>query len=339
MMSAPETDTDPMPIRALLRRLANVNVPRGDGLTFVMFAAVAAFLLVTEAITGVLLALYYRPTAADANDSVRFVVTEVEFGAIVRSLHYWGAQALIVVLGATVAWAALRRSYRSPHALGWISGVALTVIAVGEAFTGSLLPWSQRSAVDAQLSSALAGQVPLVGGLLRGLMLGGAAPSDLSLVRILGLHAGVLPMLACGCVMVLTLHAAACAPRRTTDSTLPLLPDAALRGVVAATVAAMALLALSSLLPPLLGASAGGTSAAAPRPSWYLAFFDQMLRSAPPKMIGVPGARVLATATMLGLAALALFPLLDRRASRAGQVAALVVLAAILGGTIRALLH
>ena len=340
-MEPPDEAADPTPIRALLRRLAGVHVSRGDGLTFVLLAAVAMLLMAVEALTGVLLALYYRPTTADANDSVRFVVTEVEYGGLVRSLHYWGAQSLIVVLGATVAWAALRRAYRAPHALAWISGVALAVLAVAEAFTGSLLPWSHRSVVDAQLSSSLAAQLPLVGPLLRGLMLGGSQPNDLSLVRILGLHAGVLPMLASICIGALALHAAGCAPRHPSAASLSLSPHAALRAAALAAVVAIALLALSSLLPPHLGASAevARASAAGLRPSWYLAFVHQMLSAAPPRMIGLPSARVLVTAVALGVATLALFPLFDRRASRAGQVAVLVTLAAIVGGTIRALLH
>ena len=343
MMDArdPGSGVDPRPIRALLHRLAAVRVPRGDGLTFVLLASAAAFLAVTEAVTGVLLALYYRPTAADANASVRFVVTEVEFGGLVRSLHAWGAHALVVVLGATVAWAALRRAYRSPHALAWLSGVGLTLVVVVEAFTGALLPWSERSVVDARLSAALAGQLPLVGGLLRGLMLGGAEPGDLSLVRIVGVHAGVLPLLGSVCAAVLARHVVGCAPREPSRDALPLAPHVALRAAVAAAVTAMALFALSSLWPPHLGAPADAVGAApeAVRPSWYLAFVHQLLRAAPPRMVGVAGARFVAVAVALGVAALGVFPLFDRKASRVGQVVVLVALAAILGGTIRALLH
>ena len=241
-MNSPESEfeTDPKPIRALLRRLADVRVPRGDATAFVLLAAVAAFLLATEALTGVLLALYYRPTAADANDSVRFVVTEVEFGGLVRSLHFWAAQGLIVVLGATIARGALRRAYRAPGALAWFSGVALTLLVVLEAFTGALLPWSHRSLVDARLSAALAGQLPLVGSMLRGLMLGGAEPGDLSLVRIVGVHAGVLPLLASVCAAVLALHAAGCAPRVPTRDSLPLFPHVTLRAATAAAPRARA---------------------------------------------------------------------------------------------------
>jgi ubiquinol-cytochrome c reductase cytochrome b subunit len=340
-MEPSEEELDPKPIRGLLRRLAGVHVPRGDGVTFVLLAAVAALLMTVVAVTGVLLALYYRPAAAAANDSVRFVVTEVEYGGLVRSLHYWGAQALVVELGATIAWAALRRAYRAPHALAWISGVALALVAVAETFTGSLLPWSHRSVVDAQLSSSLAAQLPLLGPLLRRLMLGGAEPGDLSLVRILGLHAGVLPMVASIFAALLGLHAAGCAPRRPTADSLSLVPGAALRAVAVATVTGMALLVLSSFWPPYLGASAevARASAAGLRPSWYLAFVHQMLRAAPPRMIGVPSAQVIVTGLVLGVAVLTLFPLFDRRASRAGQVAVLVALSAIVGGTIGALLH
>ena len=334
-----ETETDPKPIRALLRRFAHVNVPRGDGLTFVTLAAVAAFLAINEAFTGVLLALYFRPTVADANASVRLIVTDVEFGGLVRSLHFWGAQALLVVLGATIAWAVLRRAYRSPNAFAWFSGIVLTLVAVFETLSGSLLPWSHRSEVEAQLSATLAAQVPVAGNLLRGLMLGGVETSDLSLVRILGVHAGALPILGMACATMLVLHVAGCAPRRPTTATLPLVPHVALRAAAAAAVAGMVLFALSSFWPPRLGLSAemATASAAGLKPSWYLVFVHQLLRAAPPRMIGVASARVIATAVALGIAALALFPTFDRKASRVGQVVVLLGLAAILGGTIRAL--
>jgi quinol-cytochrome oxidoreductase complex cytochrome b subunit len=119
---------------------------------------------------------------------------------------------------------------------------------------------------------------------------------------------------------------------------MALYPDAALRAAVAVALAAVALVALASFAPPRVGAPAASALAhEALRPSWYLAFFDQLLRAAPPRLIGLPSASVIGAAATAGVAALLLLPALDRRASRVGQVAVLVALAAIAGGTIRAL--
>lgn len=340
MESDRTSGTGVTPIRSLLRRLANVNVPRGDALTFVVLASVAVFLLVNEAITGVLLALYFRPTVADANTSVRFIITEVEFGGLVRALHYWGSNALIVVLGATVAWAVIRRAYKTPNAIAWACLVSLTFVAVLEAFTGGLLPWTHRSVVESQISSTLAGQLPFVGPMLRGLLLGGSEPGDLALVRILGVHAGTLPMIATVLVGMFALHAAGSSPKTPGNRTLPFAPHVILRASAMCAAAAIVLFALASFWSPRLGGSAEVAHATAVglRPSWYLIFAHQLLLAAPARMLGIPSARVIATlAALLALVAV-LFPALDRKASRVGQILGLVVLTTILGGTIRALL-
>jgi quinol-cytochrome oxidoreductase complex cytochrome b subunit len=339
-MEDPSVDSDPKPLRSLLHRLGALNVPRGDGLAFVVLFSVVVFLVAVEATTGVLLALYYRPSVADANASVRFVVTDVEYGALVRAVHHWAAHGLLVACGATLAWAVLRRAYRAPNAFAWVCGVGVAFLAMLETATGAMLPWTRQSVIEAEISSTLAGQVPVVGPLLRGLMLGGSEPGDLALARILGVHAGALPMALTFAVLLLALHAAGCTPRKASEQTMPLAPNAALRASIAAAVTVIVLLLLSSFRTPPLAASAevARASASGIKPSWFLAFMHQMLEAAPARMIGIPSASVITTALVLSFGAFALFPLVDRRGSRAMQAVVLVALAAIVGGTIRALL-
>lgn len=328
------------PIHALLRRLAVVQVPRGNAAVFLVLAGVALFLLVNEALTGVLMALYFKPSVADANNSVRFVITEVEFGSLVRALHYWGAQLLIVTMVATLAWALIRRAYKSPNGLAWGTGVALTFIVVLETFTGGLLPWTHRSVIESQVSSALAGKLPVIGKLVRGIMLGGDEPGDLGLVRVLGMHAGILPLAATALLLVYALHAAGSASKQVSPNSLSLFPQATLRVAAASTLAAMVLVVLASVAAPGLHGSAelARATAAGIRPSWYLIFVHQLLLASPARFLGVSGATAISTVLGLGALVALLFPVIDRKGSRAGQVLGLVVLALIVGGTIRALL-
>jgi quinol-cytochrome oxidoreductase complex cytochrome b subunit len=332
------------PLRALLGKLREVRVPRGNAQAFVLLGTIALFLMATEAVTGVLLALYFRPAVADANASVRFVVTEVHYGALVRALHLYAADALIVLLVGALAGALLRRAYRAPNGVAWACGVALLFVVVLEAFTGGMLPWTRRSVVDAAVSSNLAEHVPFIGRWLRELMLGGARTGDLALVRVLGLHAGALPMLATATLAVLALHGAGAAPRHGTpgaaNGAQPLFPHVVLRGAVLCSGVAMVLITFAALSPPGLGGGTpdGQVLAAGVQPAWYLRFVHDLLRAAPPTLLGAASASVIATLLTLLAVLAVVFPALDRKASRVGQVFALLVLALIAGGTFRALL-
>jgi cytochrome b6 len=345
-----QSDTAPTacsaPLRALLGKLREVHVPRGNAEAFVLLGALALFLLASLATTGVLLALYYRPTVADANSSVRYVVTEVRYGALVRALHVWAANALIVLLGAALLGALLRRAYRAPHGVAWSGGVVLLVLTLLEAFTGGLLPWTRQSVVEAAISSNLAGRVPLVGRWLRSVMLGGERAGDLALVRALGLHAGALPMFVTATLTVLALHGAGAAPRSGRDASFrpggprSLFPHVVLRGALLCSLVAAVLIGLSALFTPGLASTPTGPEvlASGVRPGWYLRFVHDLLRAAPPELLGVESTRFIATLLALVAALAVVFPALDRKATRAGQVAALLVMALVIGGTFRALL-
>lgn len=325
------------PIRRLLARLERVRVPHGAPLTFVILASVCAFLLALEALTGVLLALYYRPTLAAANDSVRFVITEVAYGDLIRTAHALTAHALLAALGVTALWTLATRAYQRPNGIAWICGSSLLIVCVAEAFTGNLLPWTRQSVVEAQISAGLVGHLPWVGPWLHRLLLGGDRPGDLALVRILGVHAGALPMAATALFGILTLHAAGSAPSE--GAHLPLTPHVALRVTIAWALTAMALVITTAVHPLGLGATAGAApeSAAGVRPPWYLLGLHEALRLAPERMLGVPGVSVMAALLAVFAGVIVFGPAFDRRGSRFGQVLGLVVLFFLAGGTLRAI--
>ena len=101
------------------------------------------FLFMVQIATGVLLLFYYRPTADEAFESVQFIMAEVQFGWLVRSIHAWSANLMIFAAFLHFFSVLLLRAYRPPRELTWISGFLLLLLALGYGFTGYLLPWNE----------------------------------------------------------------------------------------------------------------------------------------------------------------------------------------------------
>src|SRR3989304_5996437 len=101
------------------------------------------FLFVIQIATGTLLLFYYRPTAETAYESVQFLMAEVQFGWLVRSIHAWSANLMIFALFLHLFSVLLLKAYRPPRELTWVSGFVLFAVALGFGFTGYLLPWNE----------------------------------------------------------------------------------------------------------------------------------------------------------------------------------------------------
>src|SRR5581483_7945218 len=107
------------------------------------FGGMTLFLFLVQVTTGILLLLYYRPSAEEAYESVQFLMTEVQFGWLIRSIHAWAANLMIFALFVHLFSVLLLAAYRPPRELTWVSGVALMALALGFGFTGYLLPWNE----------------------------------------------------------------------------------------------------------------------------------------------------------------------------------------------------
>lgn len=303
----------------------------GRGAAVATLGALCAALVALEVATGALLALYYRPDAAVARASVQRVVTRVEFGELVRSLHAYGSHALVASVFALVGAALAAGMHRRPHEVAWVGLVVAWFASLASAFTGSILPWTQRAALDATVAAEACARLPLVGSLLRSLAFGGPGATDLT--RVYGLHVGALPALWALTAATVALHTFGRLAREPEGDGVRAFPTLALRGASVAAGAVGALLALALWLPTPLGAapSAGGMPAGDVRPSWFLAPLDGLLRAAPARMLGVPGATVLVTLAALGALGSLSLPLVDRAGNGVGRQAGLVVYAALLG--------
>jgi quinol-cytochrome oxidoreductase complex cytochrome b subunit len=174
--------------RALSRPLASyARWPRVLGLSVIVLVAF-------EILTGALLALYYLPTPATAYESVALIQRDVEFGALVHQVHYWGAQLLIFALMIRLVRYLAHGLYQSPREIEWLVASSLLAVAVVADLSGRLLPWTDDGYwFGVRLVEVLAG-VPLIGPMV-GFLLGGEGTflSELTLIRVYGLHAAAVP--------------------------------------------------------------------------------------------------------------------------------------------------
>ena len=188
-------------LKPVERTLLDEPIPGGASWIYV-FGSVTLFLFLLQAVTGMFLAVYYAPTPDHAYDSIRFIETEVLFGAFVRGLHHWGASAMVVAIGLHMLQVFLYGAYKPPRELLWVVGVVLFLIVLSFAFTGYLLPWDQNAYWATQVGINMVGTVPVVGSLLAPVLRGGEMLGALTLSRFFAVHVLFLPTLLATLVII-----------------------------------------------------------------------------------------------------------------------------------------
>ncbi len=143
----------------------NRAVPEETGVPHTLGSA-TLFLLIVQVVTGIVLAMNYASTPENAYDSVTFITGQVLFGSVVRGLHHWGSSALVILVGLHMLRVFVWGSYKAPREVTWMVGVALLLLVMAFAFTGYLLPWTQRSYWATVVGTKIVDTVPLIGGWL-----------------------------------------------------------------------------------------------------------------------------------------------------------------------------
>src|SRR3954462_4689222 len=164
-------------------------------------ATLTAFLV--QAITGVILAMYYQPTPKDAYSSIQNITDHVTMGWLVRGMHRWGASVFIILMFLHMARVFLFGAYKYPRELNWIVGVLLLVLGMLEGFTGYLLPWDQTAYWATVVGINLNGTAPFLGPWLAQFLRSGAEINGETLTRFYALHMLLIPG---GLIALITLH-------------------------------------------------------------------------------------------------------------------------------------
>lgn len=158
----------------------------------------ALLLIMLLAITGVMLMFVYTPTPQTAYQDMLRLQTEVAFGQLIRNLHHWSGNLLVVVAFLHMLRVFFTGGFRTPREFNWILGISLLLLVVGANFTGYLLPWDQLAFWAVTVGSSLLSYVPLIGEGLRNFLLGGPEVSAATLTNFYGLHVAIIPLTLMG---------------------------------------------------------------------------------------------------------------------------------------------
>ena len=154
-------------------------------------ATLTAFIV--QAVTGVILAMYYRPDPKTAYASIQHITNDVTLGWLVRGMHKWGASVFIILMFFHMGRVFLFGAYKYPRELNWIVGVMLLVIGMLEGFTGYLLPWDQTSYWATVVGINLNGTAPFLGPFLAQFLRSGAEIGPDTLSRFYSMHMLLIP--------------------------------------------------------------------------------------------------------------------------------------------------
>jgi cytochrome b6 len=277
---------------------------------------------------------------------VQFIMADVPFGWLIRSIHSWGANLFVGVVMAHAISVFFLKAYRAPREMTWITGAVLLFLALGFGFSGYLLPWNTLAYFATKVGTDVPAQVPLVGHLLSRILRGGSDVTGATLSRFYGIHVAILPAITTallGAHLILVQRQGMSVPRSVeregTPRSMSFVPDFLMRDMVGWLAAVGILAALSAFWPWELGVKADpfAPAPAGIRPEWFFLWMFQGLKYLPATVLGIPG-ETLGILLLGGIGVVFLaMPILDRRLSRWWNVAAVVLLIGMAALTMLAL--
>ncbi|MFQ6070723.1 MAG: cytochrome bc complex cytochrome b subunit [Candidatus Aminicenantales bacterium] len=190
-------------LEPLLQLAGKKKVPEHKYSFWYYFGGICLFLFVIQVLTGILLLLYYTPSIDSAHESIKFIMSQVKFGWLIRSVHSWTANILIGAIFVHMFSTYLLKAYRPPRELTWITGFFLLVIFLAFGFSGYLLPWNELSFFATRVGTDIAGTLPLIGKHIKHFILGGSEVSGATLSRFFWFHVALLPGIT---VIIMGIH-------------------------------------------------------------------------------------------------------------------------------------
>jgi quinol---cytochrome c reductase cytochrome b subunit, bacillus type len=175
-----------------LRGFLYRKVPKGTNWFYTLGSA-TMFAFLSQAVTGIFLAMYYKPTATEAYSSIQHIDDDVFLGQFVRGMHKWGASVMVILIFLHMGRTFFFGAYKYPRELNWVIGVVLLILTFVMSFTGYLLPFDQRSYWATIVGVNINGTGPLVGPYLSDFLRGGAEFGATTLSRFYAIHMMLIP--------------------------------------------------------------------------------------------------------------------------------------------------
>jgi ubiquinol-cytochrome c reductase cytochrome b subunit len=288
--------------------VARHPVPPNTGWLYVFGSCVLTCFII-QVVTGIALATRYVPSSGSAYSVLQFITHQAVLGNFLRGLHYFGASAMILLIGVHMIQVYLMGCYKYPREINWITGVILLFLVIAMGFTGQLLRWDQTAVWATILSAEMIGRTPVIGQYLARFLLGGKTLGGATLSRFFAFHifflaASIIAVVAFH--LYLVLHDGISAPpvagelvdprtyradyeKLLKEKGVPFWPDVAWRDLVAASIVVLIIAALAYFVgPPELGGPPNPTLLASdPRPDWYLTWYFGVLALLPKHMESV----------------------------------------------------
>lgn len=263
-----------------LKEMTNEPVPGHLKKWWFALGGTPAYLFVVQIVTGILLAFYYKPSASTAYDSVRYITSEAAFGWYIRSVHQWAATLMVAAVVLHQMRVFFTGAYRKPREINWMVGMFLLLCTVMMGFTGYSLVYEQLSYWGATVGANITDSVPVVGGFLKTMLLGGEVYNEHTVSRFFVLHTAILPAVL---VLMLVIHISIIRIQGVTEyefdedkakaaekKTFNFFPDHFYTELAIGLGLMILLSALATILPATLGHEADPlTTPEVIKPEWY----------------------------------------------------------------------
>jgi quinol-cytochrome oxidoreductase complex cytochrome b subunit len=308
---------------ALIYFFSHKVVPSHKHSIFYYTGGITLFLFLIQVCSGILLLMYYKGSADAAFESVRYIMSEVSFGWLLRDIHSWSANLMILFAFIHMFAVYFTKSYRFPREMTWLTGIALFFLSLGFGFSGYLLPWNELSFFATKIGTDMAGAVPIIGEPILKLLRGSEDVTGATLSRFFGIHVAILPGIT---VIIMTIHMlliqrqGMSEPEKWSDMPehkkkyIPFFPNFLLNDIALWLFILAGIAVLSVLFPWELGQKADPFTSAPTgiKPEWYFLFMYQTLKYIPPHILGIEGEVLGIMVFAIGAILWTLVPILDR---------------------------